>query len=145
MIREDQLARTMDSLSRQTLKDFEVILVGDGAPHYEVLDEKIKVIDGPGEAKGSARNKGLESAGYRWLHWLPVYKELQGLASKDCPLSYQEKKKRLQEILRDAKISKSLTALEKHSTLSSFSKVILNLLQRNKLFRAMLLFKIKLS
>lgn len=295
MIREDQLARTMDSLSRQTLEDFEVILVGDGAPHYEVLDEKIKVIDGPGEAKGSARNKGLESAGgdyiyfleagdevepgllednlslaeendadllvfgqvhpdlptqrdfrihfgeyyqetedglgnklykreflkkneirftdqdigedalfnlsayreiqrvyfnphayhhrfqrketcqpmrfewdyqvakkleelilywglekeYKFLidkgYWLPVYKELQGLASKDCPLSYQEKKKRLQEILRDAKISKSLTALEKHSTLSSFSKCILTLLQRNKLFRAMLLFKIKLS
>lgn len=46
MIREDQLTRTMDSLSRQTLKDFEVILVGDGTPHYEVLDEKIKVIDG---------------------------------------------------------------------------------------------------
>ena len=91
---------------------------------------------------------GLEKE-YKFLidkgYWLPVYKELQGLASKDCPLSYQEKKKRLQEILRDAKISKSLTALEKHSTLSSFSKVILNLLQRNKLFRAMLLFKIKLS
>lgn len=56
---------------------------------------------------------GLEKE-YKFLidkgYWLPVYKELQGLASKDCPLSYQEKKKRLQEILRDAKISIQLGA-----------------------------------
>lgn len=63
MIREDQLARTMDSLSRQTLEDFEVILVGDGAPHYEVLDERIKVIAGLDGGKGAAFNRGLASAG----------------------------------------------------------------------------------
>lgn len=91
---------------------------------------------------------GLEKE-YQFLidkgYWLPVYKEVQRLACRDCPLSYREKRKRLQEILSEAENRQSLAALEKHSTLSSFSKWILTLLQRNKLFRALLLFKFKLS
>lgn len=74
-----------------------------------------------------------------------VYTELKGFAYKDCPLSYQEKRDRLKDILSDNHIKDALNVLEKANYLSRFSTLTVNLLQKNKLRASILLFNIRFS
>ena len=67
---EKYLARCMDSLLNQSLKDIEIIMVDDGSPdncpalcdEYAAKDERVKVIHKKNEGLGFARNSGLEIA-----------------------------------------------------------------------------------
>lgn len=63
------LKRCVDSLINQTLKDIEIILVNDASPdnsleiarEYELIDDRVKVIDSPINIVAS-RNLGIEAA-----------------------------------------------------------------------------------
>ena len=67
---EKYLARCMDSLLNQTLKDIEIIMVDDGSPdncpqmcdEYAKKDNRVKVIHKQNAGLGYARNSGLEVA-----------------------------------------------------------------------------------
>lgn len=67
---EKYLARCMDSLLHQTLKDIEIIMVDDESPdncptlcdNYAKLDPRIKVIHKKNGGLGYARNSGLDVA-----------------------------------------------------------------------------------
>ncbi len=67
---ERYLERCMQSLTNQTLKDIEIVLVDDGSPdncpalcdEYAQKDCRIKVIHKKNEGLGYARNSGLEVA-----------------------------------------------------------------------------------
>ncbi|MGN8643166.1 glycosyltransferase family 2 protein [Catenibacterium mitsuokai] len=67
---EKYLVRCVKSLSNQTLKDIEIILVDDGSPdncghmcdEFEKTDSRIKVVHKKNGGLSSARNAGLEVA-----------------------------------------------------------------------------------
>lgn len=65
------LNKCIDSLVNQTLKDIEIIAINDGSTDssLDIMEkfqksyrEQIKIIDGPNEGVGSARNKGIDIA-----------------------------------------------------------------------------------
>ena len=72
---EKYLARCLDSVVNQTLKDIEIICVDDGSEdrspeilsQYAVKDERIKVITQANRGVSCARNAGLESAKGRYI------------------------------------------------------------------------------
>lgn len=67
---EKYLPKCIESITNQTLKDIEIILVNDGSTdnsgklidEYVVKDKRIKVIHKKNEGQGSARNVGLDIA-----------------------------------------------------------------------------------
>lgn len=72
---EGTLARCVDSILRQTRRDFELVLVDDGSPDrcpqicdaLAASDTRVKTIHKPNGGPGSARNRGiLESTG-EWI------------------------------------------------------------------------------
>lgn len=75
---EKYLGRCIESVLRQTYKDFELILVNDGSKdsslvicrEYERADERIKVIDKPNGGVSSARNAGIDNACGKMLTFL---------------------------------------------------------------------------
>lgn len=75
---EDYLARCVDSVLSQTLKDIQIILVNDGSPDrcpqicdaYAAKDDRICVIHKANGGLASARNAGMEVAVGKWLFFL---------------------------------------------------------------------------
>ena len=75
---EDYLARCVDSVLSQTLKDIQIILVNDGSPDrcpqicdaYAAEDDRICVIHKANGGLASARNAGMEVAVGKWLFFL---------------------------------------------------------------------------
>lgn len=72
--RPDEIKELLESLTRQTVKDFEVIVVEDGSSQdaaqevkafFDVLD--VKYFVKPNEGQGFARNFGFEKAQGDWL------------------------------------------------------------------------------
>lgn len=67
---QDHLARCIDSLIGQTLKDIEIILVNDGSTdgspkicdQYKVKDSRVRVIHQKNTGQGIARNAGIKQA-----------------------------------------------------------------------------------
>ena len=72
---EKYLARMIDSLRHQTLRDLQIILVDDGSPdrsgticdEYAAGDGRITVIHKPNGGVGAARNDGLDAATGDWV------------------------------------------------------------------------------
>lgn len=72
---EPYLIRCLESISRQTLSDFEVILVDDGSPDkcgeicdsYAQKDARFKVIHQPNGGISNARNSGVKMAQGQYL------------------------------------------------------------------------------
>lgn len=72
---ERYIGECLDSISRQTYRDIEVIIVDDGSPDgtYEVAcakarkDKRIKVLRQPNSGPGAARNKGIALACGQYL------------------------------------------------------------------------------
>ena len=72
---EKYLARCVESLINQTLKNIEIILVDDGSPDncpalcdkWAEKDERIKVIHKENAGLGFARNSGMEIAEGRFI------------------------------------------------------------------------------
>ena len=67
---EPYLHRCVDSLSKQSYEDFELILVDDGSPdncgtlceEYAAQDDRVRVIHKPNGGLSDARNAGMEIA-----------------------------------------------------------------------------------
>ena len=67
---EKKLARCIESILNQTLKDFELILVDDGSPdksrqicdEYAQKDSRIKVIHQSNQCAAAARNNGIKAS-----------------------------------------------------------------------------------
>lgn len=75
---EPYLKRCVDSLTNQTLKDIEIILVDDGSPdncpkmcdEFAQLDSRIKVVHKQNGGLSSARNAGIEVATGDYLGYI---------------------------------------------------------------------------
>jgi glycosyltransferase involved in cell wall biosynthesis len=72
------IGRSIDSVLRQTLPDWELIVVDDGssddtgaiAGRYAKADPRIRVVEGPAEGEPAARNAGLDLARGRYIAML---------------------------------------------------------------------------
>ena len=66
--KEDYISRAIDSVLRQTFKDFELIIVNDGSTDQgpgiarNFHDRRIRVIDQQNSGEGAARNRGVAEA-----------------------------------------------------------------------------------
>ncbi len=80
--------RTLESITNQTLRDFEVIVVDDGSTDEgprivaEYPDERFRVVTQPNAGPGSARNRGIREAQGEYIafldaddEWEPGYLE----------------------------------------------------------------------
>ena len=75
---EKYLARALDSLRGQTLKETEFICVNDGSKdrslnilqQYALKDKRIKIINQNNQGAGSARNNGLKKAAGEYIAFL---------------------------------------------------------------------------
>jgi glycosyltransferase involved in cell wall biosynthesis len=87
--------RTLDSIARQTLTNFEVIVVNDGSTDAgaEIVrsfpDQRVRLLTQPNLGPGAARNRGIEEARADLIafldaddEWLPEYLE-EGVAILD--------------------------------------------------------------
>ena len=102
---EKYLDRCIKSLTQQTLKDIEIILVDDESPdkcpqlcdEYASLDSRIKVIHKKNGGLGLARNSGMQVATGEYITFvdsddfvaLETYEKLYTIAkSKDLDICY---------------------------------------------------------
>lgn len=75
---ESYLKECLDSVSKQTYGDFEVILINDGSTdsslqickQFEEQDKRFKVIDKKNEGVSIARNAGIEKASGEWISFV---------------------------------------------------------------------------
>lgn len=75
---QQYLHKCIDSILKQTYKEFEIILVDDGSPdecgsiceEYAQKDSRIKVIHKNNQGLGEARNTGLEVAKGKYVYFL---------------------------------------------------------------------------
>lgn len=76
--REKFIGRALDSVLKQSFKDFEVICVNNGSTDqtlpiitdYAEKDSRIKVFDQANRGRSAARNRGLENASGEWICFL---------------------------------------------------------------------------
>jgi glycosyltransferase involved in cell wall biosynthesis len=72
---EKSLSRCVESILRQTYRDFELLLVDDGSPDgspgicdaYAASDPRVKALHKPNGGAGSARNQGMATAIGEWF------------------------------------------------------------------------------
>ena len=98
---EKYLRQCLDSITGQTLKNIEIILVNDGSTdgslkimqEYARHDRRIQIIDKPNEGYGKTMNRGLDAAASEYIgivesdDWIKpdMYAALYALAKKhDC-------------------------------------------------------------
>lgn len=75
---EKYLNQCIESIIKQTEKDFELILINDGSKdtslkickEYEKKDYRIKVYDKPNGGVSSARNLGIEKSSGEWINFI---------------------------------------------------------------------------
>lgn len=75
---EEYLPKAIESMTNQTLKDIEIIIVDDGSPdncpaiadEYAARDVRIKVIHQKNGGAANARNAGIDIAGGKYLYFL---------------------------------------------------------------------------
>lgn len=71
--KEKYILRAIQSVLEQDFSDFELIIVDDGSTDNsltvlkDVLDDRIRVIEQANQGVGSARNKGMIEANYKWI------------------------------------------------------------------------------
>lgn len=86
--KENCITRTINSVLKQTITDFELIIVNDGSTDgslfeaEKIVDSRIKIIDKKNGGVSSARNAGINSAKYEYIAfldgddvWLPDHLE----------------------------------------------------------------------
>ena len=67
---EKYISRCLDSILKQTFREFELIIIDDGSPdqsgliadHYAKLDERIRIIHQENKGVSEARNVGIKNA-----------------------------------------------------------------------------------
>lgn len=75
---EQYLAECVESILNQSFRNFELILVNDGSTdssleickHYQIADNRVRVIDKPNGGQSSARNKGLDEARGKYISFV---------------------------------------------------------------------------
>lgn len=75
---EATIARCLESILKQTYKDYECIVINDGSNdntskichQYSASDERVKVVDKDNGGVSSARNAGLDSAIGDWITFI---------------------------------------------------------------------------
>lgn len=81
---EKYLARAMDRLRAQTLKDIEIICIDDGSTdespailkQYAARDSRIKIISRKNQGVASARNAGIKAATGDYVHFMDADDEV---------------------------------------------------------------------
>ena len=74
-IEETLLTACIDSLLKQTVNNYEIILINDGSPdntenicnHYAIIDKRVKVINQTNQGVSAARNAGISIATGEWI------------------------------------------------------------------------------
>ena len=74
---ENYLKESLNSLLKQTFKDFEIICINDGSTdnsqeileQFSKIDKRVKLINKTNEGCGSARNKGLSLANGEYVYF----------------------------------------------------------------------------
>lgn len=87
--KEKSISRAIDSVFKQTFKNFELIIVNDGSTDNslyfveKIKDERIKIINKKNGGVSSARNVGIENAHTEWIcfldaddYWTPNHLEV---------------------------------------------------------------------
>ena len=75
---EKTLERCLDSLARQTLKDFEVLLINDGSrdsslaicEDYQKRDDRFRVFSQENQGPSTARNAGIDRAAGQYIYFV---------------------------------------------------------------------------
>ena len=75
---EHYLERCLESIQKQSLRDFELILVDDGSAdrspeicrRYQARDSRVQVLTGENHGAAAARNRGMERACGEYLIFL---------------------------------------------------------------------------
>ena len=89
---EKYIGRCIESIQKQTLTDWELILVDDGSQdgsgkicdEYAECDLRIKVIHKKNGGVSSARNMGLDKANSEWLCFVDADDEISERALEEC-------------------------------------------------------------
>lgn len=74
--KEKSIARTIESILNQTLRDFELVIVDDGSTDNSVevvrsfIDERIVLVQQKNAGPGAARNTGVKNAKADWIVFL---------------------------------------------------------------------------
>lgn len=135
---EKYLERCIESVLRQTYKDFELILVNDGSKdsslvicrEYERADERIKVIDKPNGGVSSARNAGIDNARGKMLtfidsddylsdNFLELFGDFESIdiCSQGAVIEYQDRPDKIDRHTVGGKCSKTQFLEEMYKTL----------------------------
>lgn len=98
--KEKAIARTVESVLKQTKPDFELIIVNDGstdnslavAQQLAIQDSRLRIIDKPNGGVSSARNTGIKAASGEYIAlldgddtWDPTFLEEQVRLIEDFP------------------------------------------------------------
>ena len=96
--KEKQIAKTLQSVLRQTFQDFEIVVVNDGstdnsvAEVHKVKDPRIRLVHQENAGVSAARNRGIQEARFDLIafldaddNWKPNYLECQYGLSKKYP------------------------------------------------------------
>lgn len=94
------LERCLESISEQSIKDIEIILVNDGSTDnsleicrkWEALDSRIKVIDKENEGAGASRNRGISESKGRYISFVDADDYIDPDTYKICVKVLEENK-----------------------------------------------------
>ena len=123
--KERYIGRCIDSILKQSVKSFEVIVVDDGSTDRSNFiassfnDDRVKVVHQKNGGVSAARNKGIEEARAKWIlfldaddEWLPNHIEEIGCIIRCNPgcsiVSTQIKQKLLDGTFKSSKINKKI-------------------------------------
>ncbi|MET3035628.1 glycosyltransferase family 2 protein [Chryseobacterium sp. NRRL B-14859] len=74
--KELSIKNTIESVLKQTIQDYEIIVVNDGSTDrslevvQKINDGRIKIIDKENEGVSATRNRGIEEASFEWIAFL---------------------------------------------------------------------------
>ena len=106
---ERYLRRCLDSIRRQSMRDFEVICIDDGSTdssaavlgEYAAQDSRFRVISQANAGQGAARNRGLDVAAGEYICFVDADDVLSGADILELLISEMEKRT-LQLLMFDA-------------------------------------------
>lgn len=131
---EEYLCRCIDSVLRQTVPDWELILVDDGSPDasgaicdgYAAADGRVTVIHQPNRGLSAARNSGLDAArgslltfvdSDDWLHDRFIEELTAQLDREDAQVAACRFRRRSDDLVGDETLPTGYTVLDRNQAL----------------------------